>query len=139
MPDMDRISPLPPFGARTCCCLPAAALSRGFSGPQRRIQSIFQSFFWGRGWLPGKPHCCPRAARRPGAPSGISQISADFWKPLPAGRKLLSSRSGLFVFHPDRNKLLCNIQEVTFIRLDSIYKIKSMEKQILVLDGKCWH
>lgn len=37
------------------------------------------------------------------------------------------------------DKLLCNIQEVTFIRLDSIYKIKSMEKQILVLGGKCWH
>lgn len=49
-----------------------------------------------------------------------------------------SSRSGLFVFHPDRHKMLCNIQEVTSISLNSIYKIKSMEKQIL-LDGKRWH
>lgn len=64
---------------------------------------------------------------------------SDFWKLLPAGKKFLSSRSGLFVFPPDRRKLLCNIQEVTFIRLNSISKIKSMEKQILVLDGKCWH
>lgn len=138
MPDMDRISPLPPFGARTCCCLPAAALSRGFSGPQRRIQSIFQSFFGER-----------VAAREA---SLLSQSSKETRSPLrhfPDQHRLLeaptcweetlSSRSGLFVFHPDRNKLLCNIQEVTFIRLDSIYKIKSMEKQILALDGKCWH
>lgn len=62
----------------------------------------------------------------------------DFWKRyLPQG-DLPSSRSGLFVFRPDRHRTFRNIQEVPFISFHSIYKIKRMEKQIPLLDGKCW-
>lgn len=56
--------------------------------PRGGSKAFSKAFLGGRGWLPGKPHCCPRAASRPGAPSSISQISADLWKLLPAGRKL---------------------------------------------------
>lgn len=109
-----------------------AALSGGFSGPRGGSTAFYRAFLWGE-WLPGKPHCCPRTVRRQGAPA---QTFGSFYL---LGGNFSSSRSGLFVFPPDRRKLLCNIQEVTFIRLNSISKIKSMEKQILVLDGKCWH
>lgn len=134
---MDRISPLPPFGARTCCCLPAAALSRGFSGPQRRIQSIFQSFFGGEGGCQGSLTAVPEQQGDQEPPPAFPRSAQTFGSPYLLGRNF--EFKVRFVFHPDRNKLLCNIQEVTFIRLDSIYKIKSMEKQILALDGKCWH
>lgn len=130
---MDRISPLPPFWSKNMKLPSCCSSFRGILRSQRRIQSIFQRFFLQREWLPGKPHCCPRTVRRQGAPA---QTFVGFYL---LGGNFLSSRSGLFVFPPDRRKLLCNIQEVTFIRLNSISKIKSMEKQILVLDGKCWH
>lgn len=62
----------------------------------------------------------------------------DFWKCYLPWGDLPSSRSGLFVFHPDRHQTFRNIQEVPFISFHSICKIKRMEKQILLLDGKCW-
>lgn len=59
----------------------------------------FPKLFLGRGWLPGYPCCCSRAARRPRAPSGISQLSTHFVKLLPAGRKL-SKFKVRFIFLP---------------------------------------
>lgn len=48
MPDMDRISPLPPFWSKNTLLSFCCSSFWGFSGPQRRIQSIFQSFFFCR-------------------------------------------------------------------------------------------
>lgn len=114
----------------------AAFLLQLFPGdsqvPEEDPKRFTELFLW-REWLPGKSHCCPRTVRRQGSPA---QTFGSFYL---LGGNFPSSRSGLFIFPPDRRKLLCNIQEVTFIRLNSISKIKSMEKQILVLDGKCWH
>lgn len=133
---MDRISPLPPFWSKNMKLSSCCSSFQGILSSQGRIQSVLQRFFvfflW-RERLPGKPCCCPRTVMRQGA---LAQTFGSFYL---LGGNFLSSRSGLFVFPPDRRKLLCNIQEVTFIRLNSISKIKSTEKQILVLDGKCWH
>lgn len=53
MPDMDRISSRSPFWNKNVLLSSCCSSFRGFSGPQRRIQSIFQSFFWGEGGCQG--------------------------------------------------------------------------------------
>lgn len=88
MPDTDRISPLPPFWSKNMLLSSCRSSFQGILRSSEEDPKHFPKLFWGRGWLPGKPRCCPGAPRRPGAPAGISQISTDFWKLLPAGRKL---------------------------------------------------
>jgi len=89
MPDMDRISPLPPFWSKNTLLSPRCDSFRGILRSPEEDPKLFLG----------------RAARRPGAPSGISQIGADFWKLLPAGRKLSpSSRSGLSSIPTDTNR-----------------------------------
>lgn len=131
MPDRDGIPPLPPFSSGNTLLPSCRSAFRASSGPQGRIQSISQSFF---------------AMEASLLSQGIEETRSPLW-PSPDQCRLLeaptcwegtrSSRSGLFVSHPDRHKLLHNIQEVTFIiSLDSICKIKSMEKtQIPVLES----
>lgn len=104
MPDMDRISPLPPFWSKNTLLSLLQLFLGILRSPEEDPKHFPKLFFFSGGrreWVPGKPRWCPRAARRPGAPSGISQISAGFWKLLPAGRKL-SEFKVRFVCLPSR-------------------------------------